>query len=281
MTVGGTIRRMDRSAPWYPHDADALRRMIAGFAPPQPPVPALGVIVPHAGYRYSGECAHLAIGAVDVPETVLVLGVDHRAGGAPFSLWPGGPWQTPFGEVPPAEELVAALAAIDGIDPEIGRHPVEHSADNEMPLLHARQPAPRAAVLNIGISPRDPRAGLARFDAVGKAVATVIKQLGEPVLIVASTDLSHEGGPGNHARQTAQDAAIRAAIEAFDAPALHALIAEDGVTMCGGGPVLVAMAATRALGAARIEVLDQRNSADATGEVGDYVVGYLAARIVG
>ena len=67
--------------------------------------------------------------------------------------------------------------------------------------------------------------------------------------------------------------------DAPDTAALHAAI-EAGATMCGSVPVGLMLRIARELGATRCDVLDQRTSADATGVPGDYIVGYLSARVV-
>ena len=277
MTAATARRRLDRSSPWYPQEPQALRQLIDGFARADDCVPGVGLIVPHAGYRFSGECANLAWSSVQIPQRVLIIALDHR-GGSRLDLWPGGPWETPFGDVAGAADLIDVLAAVPGVAVCEGHHPFEHSGDNQMPLLAHYRPDARVAMLNVGVSARRPGA-TAWMDAAAMALTAAVRKLGEPVLIAASSDLSHEEGDGNLQRVQSQDAAVRMALEQFDTAALQAAI-DAGATMCGSVPVGLMLRMARELGATRCDVLDQRTSVDATGVPGDYIVGYLSARVV-
>lgn len=282
-TAATTRRPIDRRTPWYPHDAAGLRAMIERFATAPDRVAGYGLIVPHAGFAYSGECANIAWSSVELPSRVLIIALDHR-GGARLDLWPGGPWETPFGDVAGATDLIDALAQVPGVTLAAGHHPQEHSGDNQMPLLAWHRAAAgrdvRVAVLNVGVSARRPGAVDFMDDTAAAIAAMLARDFGnERVLIAASSDMSHEQGHGNLQRVQRQDAAVRDALERYDLPALHAAI-EAGATMCGSVPVGLMMRIARQLGATRCEVLDQRTSADATGVVGDYLVGYLSARVV-
>ena len=104
---------------FYPADGVALAaqvdRFMAGGAPRER---ALGVVVPHAGYVYSGAVAGAVYARVNVPPRVVVLGPNHTGRGARAALWPEGAWETPLGEVTIDPALTGALASSPLTSPE-------------------------------------------------------------------------------------------------------------------------------------------------------------------
>ena len=69
----------------------------------------LGLLAPHAGYVYSGACAGQGYGRVTLSETVIILGVNHRGGGAPLAVDGNDFWETPLGNVAINSELRSRL----------------------------------------------------------------------------------------------------------------------------------------------------------------------------
>lgn len=97
---------------FYPARAARLKADVTDLLDrSQPPREALAVVVPHAGYVYSGPVAGAVYGRVSIPETVALLGPNHTGRGVPVSVWPGGAWRTPLGDVEVDEAFVAALQA--------------------------------------------------------------------------------------------------------------------------------------------------------------------------
>ena len=121
------IRQPAVAGQFYPRDAGALRATIeraflSSLGPGE--VPAVesglrhiaGMVVPHAGYPYSGACAAWAYAALardGRPQVVGLLGVNHRGIGQPLALSPAHGWQTPLGGMPVARELAEQLLALD------------------------------------------------------------------------------------------------------------------------------------------------------------------------
>ena len=69
----------------------------------------LGIVSPHAGYIYSGRVAGNLYSKIEIPDTVIILSPNHTGFGAPYSIWPGGSWRTPLGDVAVDEEVVPEL----------------------------------------------------------------------------------------------------------------------------------------------------------------------------
>ncbi len=230
---------------FYEGDADALARQVEScFTDPRGPgsLPPRhrsaerrirAIVVPHAGYRYSGAIAALAfarIAAERPPEHLLILGVDHQ-GAAEGAALSDRDWATPLGPVPVDRELVQALRhapiAID--DPA---HRFEHSIEVELPFLQYVLPNPRIAALMVRFGP------YSYLEEVAGVVREAVKD--RDVLLVASTDFSHYI-PADEAKQL-----DRRAIDQIlaRAPAgLYRTVAENDISMCGIAPTTVLLAA--------------------------------------
>jgi AmmeMemoRadiSam system protein B len=106
-------------------------------------------------------------------------------------------------------------------------------------------------------------------DALGRAVR------GRPVLLVASSDLSHY-----HDARTASalDAVVLRHVEALDDEGLMRALEQEPGHACGGGPMVAVLRAARTSGATRSRVLRYADSGDVSGDK-EAVVGYMAAAI--
>ncbi|MCI4321676.1 MAG: AmmeMemoRadiSam system protein B, partial [Thermoplasmata archaeon] len=191
------------------------------------------IVVPHAGYVYSGPIAARAYDRVAsdaAARAVLVLGVDHHGAGPPAAL-SDRPWETPLGIVPSESDLVAALTS-DPVVVDEAAHRREHSIEVQLPFLQYTEPQPRVVPLQV------------RFDsfeelaAIGAVVRNAIR--GRDVLLVASTDFSHYI-PREDARRL--DALALDQILAQNARGLYDTVANHRISMCGIAPTTVLLSA--------------------------------------
>jgi MEMO1 family protein len=252
---------------WYPGDPDELRATLSAATPTGVvPAPARAVISPHAGYRFSLGVAAETMARVVVPRTVVVLCPNHTVPPPILSLWAGGSWETPLGEVPIDEELARAIAReCPGVTRELSAHRKEHAIELQLPILQQRQPDLRLVPLVVAAP------DLATLQALGEGIATAI-QAHEPddVLLVASTDMTHFE-TAEVAR--AQDERALARVEALDPAGLLELCVSEGITMCGVRPTTAVLYAALALGATSVERVRYANSGDVSGDHSS-VVGY-------
>ena len=248
---------------FYPDDAvelrDAVDAMLADAPPPSPgsAVPE-AVIVPHAGYVYSGPTAatayaRIAPGKGSIARVVLV-GPTHRVPVRGVALPGVGAFRTPLGDLPVAETWAEErLAHLPQVSVVAETHRWEHSLEVQIPFL-------QRVLGECEIVP------LLAGDATGEEVADVLDALasGPDTLTVISSDLSHYLAYDD-ARQV--DAATIARISALDGPIDHALA-------CGATPIngLIEWARRRRLVPT---LLDARNSGDTAGDK-DRVVGYCS-----
>jgi AmmeMemoRadiSam system protein B len=223
---------------------------------------ALGVVVPHAGYAYSGAVAGAVFGRVALPPKVIVLGPNHTGFGDAVALSPAEAWRTPLGEVPVDATLTAALAGGPGVSTDALAHLREHALEVQVPFLQRARPDVALAALCLS------HLSYAQCEALGQAVARAAEP--EAALVVASSDMSHHL-PAAVAREL--DARALERVLALDARGLHEVVHRDRITMCGVIPVTVMLVAARARGATRAELVRYAHSGEVTGD-DRAVVGY-------
>ncbi len=244
---------------FYPADAIQLREMVGAMIEREAaPTKALLAISPHAGYVYSGPAAGKVFGRVVVPERVVVMGPNHRGVGAPAAIMSRGQWQTPLGNVELDSELGGRLLKLSPLlreDPTA--HRMEHSLEVQLPFLQVLQPRLKLTPICLGWL------GYPECEALGTALAQAISSMGEDVLMVASTDMTHYE-PAAVAREK-DELAISCILE-LDPRGLYDVVRTRGITMCGVIPTVVGLVAARQLGASRAELVVYTNSGEVTGD---------------
>jgi len=265
---------------FYPADPDRLReavlRYMEGAVSPQAPG-VVAIVVPHAGYVYSGQIAADGFRQAEgkAISTVVILGTNHTS--RPFrgaSLWYGGAYETPLGLAPVDEDVAAALRTKEHLFPfRRDTHEREHSVEVEVPFVQVLFPDAKIVPMVVGSSDPD------ICQRLGEAIAEAVE--GKDVLIVASSDLSHYP-PHDEAMKT--DLRYLRAVATMDAAEVKRTVREEmargasglSTCACGEGPILVAMAAARELGARRAVALSYANSGETPLGDWDRCVGYGA-----
>jgi AmmeMemoRadiSam system protein B len=256
---------------FYPDDPGELARTIAGLITkksPDNPGGARGIIVPHAGYAYSGPTAGRAYGRLirGAYETVVVVAPSHREFFEGVSVYNGEAYQTPLGSVPVDTALREALiAAAPCVHASSQGHGAEHAVEVHLPFLQSVLGS--FSFLPCVIGHQTPEICF----ALGVALGAVLR--GRKALLVASTDLSHFR---SDSEARAIDAVMIGDVRTFDPRALMAHLSEGATEACGGGPAVSVMTALREIGATRLDVTDYATSGDVTGDLRS-VVGYMSA----
>jgi len=253
---------------FYPSSRTALIQMLERFVEArEDAAPAVAVIAPHAGYVFSGGVAGAVYARVAVPHDVILLSVNHgRSPGAEFALFDEGTWQTPLGDVHIATELVAAIvAACPMVRSDPQAHSMEHSGEVHVPFLRYRNPDVRIAPICITQS------SLPALREFGTALAQAVERFPRPVLLVASTDMTHFE---RHEAATEKDHLVIEKILQLDEQAMWDTVRRHHVSMCGHDPVAAAIAYAKARGATSAELIDYKTSGDSPYGSRDEVVGY-------
>lgn len=277
-----SVREPDFAGAWYPYKKAAVLKTIKEFeadarGPRELTGDLVGGIVPHAGWYFSGKLACNVIKVLSErskADTVVIFGTHMRPGQMP-TIFKGGPWWTPLGEVAVDEELVDLLTAGIKFDIETPQH---HDNDNtiELQIPFVRHYIPEARVVTIGAPPSD-----RSFDIV-KALVKGAADLGRRMVVIGSTDLTHYGpnygmmphGIGEKAVKWVKEVNDRKAIDLMLALDHEGLIEEalDNHNACCMGAAASALLAGKMLGAKKGEVLAYYTSYDV--EPGTSFVGY-------
>lgn len=274
------VHRCSGAGKWFPADPDELAKMVDAFLAQVEGVEGgqpIAIIVPHAGYVFSGQvaaCAYKQVEGVDY-EVIVIIGDTHSgAGSAEIAVYSAGTFETPLGSVPVDGEVAQAIVAADehiAFDPEAFDH--EHPIENQLPFL--QRVCKGFSIVPIVFRESSLENAQTLSDVLIKVLA------GKKTLIVASTDLSHYP-PYEDALEV--DAATLAAIEAMDPQRLLDTADEymaKGIPnlvtcFCSRGAVLTAMLTAPELGADQVKVLKYVNSGDTPFGSRDKVVGYGA-----
>ncbi len=275
---GGEIRPAAVAGKFYPESSAVLKLSVEKFMEDALPAQAkepLAIVVPHAGYIFSGQiCADGYNQAVGRDyETVVILGTNHTAPRLhKVALYPGAGFKTPLGIAPVDEETVTALiAACPDCTADAAPHIREHSVEVQVPFIQVL--FPKAMILPAVVGQVD----AALCDRFGAALAKVLK--GRRALVVASSDLSHYPAAAD---AEDVDHATLEAIPSLDPAVLHAAIQTQmarrikglDTSACGEAPIMAAMAAAKAMGATGGRVVSYANSGDLPIGERDRVVGY-------
>ena len=266
---------------FYPDTEGALRTQIHNcflhsLGPRSiPSIPAtiddqlVGIVVPHAGYDYSGPVAansYYQLGRSGLRETVIILGPNHTGYGSGVSTMMDGQWATPLGEVPLDKPLASSIARFSSlIDVEEEAHKREHSIEVQLPFLQFIYPR-RFRFVPICMMIQDLETSMEIGDAIARASA------GTGAMLVASSDWTHYE-PYESARKKDLEA-IGAVLE-MDEKKFQDVIEEKNVSACGYGPVTAVLHASKILGAKQAKLLSYQTSGDTAGDERS-VVGYAA-----
>ncbi len=251
---------------FYPGGTKALRREVEDLLPTgEELVEGVGVVVPHAGYLYSGRVAGAVYARVNPPEACVIVGPNHSGLGAGAAVMTSGTWETPLGEEVIDTELARAILDRSRVLEEDDRaHRKEHSIEVQLPFLQLLFPE----VPFVPICLFSHEYGVCHD--VGEAMGGAIQASGKRVLLIASTDMSH------YVSQEMAERKDRIAIEAIvnlDPERLHITVLRERISMCGFHPTTAMLIAAKALGGTRAELIRYATSGDVTKDYKS-VVGY-------
>ncbi len=230
----------------------------------------IGLIVPHAGYSYSGPVAahsYYDLASHGLSESIIILGPNHTGRGSGVSTVTEGEWSTPLGDVPIDTALAKEIVeGSDLIDVEEEAHKEEHSIEVQLPFLQFIYPR-RFMFVPICMMLQDLQTSIEVGEAIAKAASR------HRAVVIASSDWTHYESQERAAIKDKQ--AIQAALE-MDEKKFQQTIEERMVSACGYGPVTALIHAAKILGAAHAKLLSYQTSGDVAGDKRS-VVGYAAA----
>ncbi len=231
----------------------------------------LGVIVPHAGYIYSGPVAahaYYKLSKEEPPNTIILIGPNHTGIGIGVATYKGKAWKTPLGEIEIDLELAKLLTEKSyylGFDNDA--HAYEHSLEVQLPFLQyiygdSFKIVPITAYMQDLDIAKD----------LGEAIHKVKEETGTDLIIVASTDFNHYE---SHEITVNKDMLAIQAILDRDEKRLYRVLEEHNITMCGPVGVATLIILSKLLNTDKPILLKHATSGDVTGEK-DWVVGYAS-----
>jgi MEMO1 family protein len=274
MTEASFVRPPVVAGMFYPEHEQELRHTVESLMNEAPPSPhsgsLLGLVVPHAGYMYSGRTAARAFALLKNRQigTVVLVGPSHREYFDGVSVFSGASFKTPLGSVEVDASLRSDLMKkYPSIQSSVVGHKAEHSLEVQLPFLQFAVHDLKILPIVMGDQKRNYCEGL------GSALAEVAKDHG--LFFVASSDLSHYY-PSRVAQKL--DAVAIASIQELNYDALMSDLEGNQTEACGGGPIAAVLYAAKRAGADFCEVLDSCNSGDVSGDT-ERVVGYVSAAL--
>ncbi len=273
-----TIRRRSLPEGWYPSTASGVRARCEAWESSLPTVSQRysSVIVPHAGWAFSGRLAYRAIRAMpQTTETVVVVG-GHLRSSDPVVVAPETGFETPFGHLEADLELISSLNERFDVRED---HAADNTVEVQLPLVHHLSPSARVVALRC---PPAPCAG-----EVGRFIAGYAAERGQVVFVVGSTDLTHYGpaygfvteqagsDPSQWVREE-NDRPIVDAMVRLDAPRVIRLAVERHAA-CSSGAAAAAIGFAARVGSPRGELIEYAQSCDVRPDssfVGYAAIGY-------
>jgi hypothetical protein len=267
------IRKAVWARTFYEENAESLSRQIDYFLHnvKKEPLSAeniIAIIAPHAGYFYSGQVAASAYRLVQGKdyETVIIIAPSHRYGFRGCSIYLQGGYESPLGIVNIDESLASKLSKASGFKYVPQAHAEEHSVEVQIPFIQKTLPHAKIVPVVMGFQTKETITSLAN------ALTKVLK--GKNVLVVASTDMSHQL-PKKRANDI--DSKTTSLIQSLQINLLIRKIEKGENILCGGGPVTSTLLYAKKK-KARVEILHYADSSQAGGPESG-VVGYMAAAI--
>jgi AmmeMemoRadiSam system protein B len=227
---------------------------------------AIGALVPHAGYMYSGAVAGAVYSRLKLPPRLIILCPNHTGLGAMLSIMPAGTWRTPLGDVFIDTELAERLLQRNtDLEPDTLAHAREHAIEVQLPFVQQAAEQPFRFVPIV--------IGTGRFDTLatlGETLARTAAEFGSDILLLASSDMNHYE---SEAVTRVKDAKAIGEILRLDARGLYDTVRREGISMCGFGPAVAMLTAAEGLHAASAKLVQYSTSAETSGDF-DRVVGY-------
>ncbi len=255
---------------FYPRKADELKRELNDFLRHAPNYygNVLGIIVPHAGYVYSGQCAAYGYKAIQDKEIerVILIAPSHSTNHIAYSIGDYKFYETPLGKVRVDRKGVEALLSQDEFIFDSLLHEREHSLEVQLPFI--KMVAPDAELIPIIFAQQT----LDNSKFLAKKVLELFKEKEDKTVIIISTDLSHYF-PTDLAEK--KDTTFILNVLSGDSDALYEAKNEGKCEACGLGGVLTLMEIAKLHGDVRFKKLCYSNSGQINKDY-DNVVGYTS-----
>jgi len=201
------------------------------------------VIVPHAGYLFSGACAawsYKEIAESKFPDAFLLLGPNHFGTGSGLSI---GDWRTPLGLVKTHKDLIRGIKENTDLNITEHNHITEHSLEVQLPFLQFanKDMMPNLRIIPVTIGKNHD------YEVLAKQLHEYLTKTKKNINIIVSTDFTHYGPSYSYVpftsdipeRISSLDKGAIELITRYDAPGFKDYVNKTGITICGFMPILV------------------------------------------
>jgi hypothetical protein len=277
-SFSSNIKEPSAAGTFYPDNPKELSKMVdslvASVSAKSIDGEIFALIVPHAGYGFSGETAAFGYKLLKNRKykTVIVIGTSHRYGFSGVSVYPEGKFATPLGNIEVDKEFALKLLNQDKeiyFEPQAFKN--EHSVEVQLPFLQRTLNGFKIVPIVTGDCPLSTCDRLASLlkDAIGDR---------KDVLVVVSTDLYHGY---DYEEAEAVDNLTISYINNMDAEGLYYGLRDGKLQLCGGFGVVSTIILAKELGHNKVKLLKNTNSAQVTSKKikGTWTVGYASLAI--
>lgn len=273
------VKGPDVAGQFYPADPKELKDKIQYFFDSVDPRfdkgEIFGLILPHAGYDFSGKTASYGYKLIkDKPyKTIVIIASSHRHSFRGVAVYAEGAFRTPLGEVEvDADFAKKMLAGDEEVREDESLFGGEHPIEVQIPFLQVSLSGFKIVPVIMGSG---------SFLTCRKLAGLLKSAIGErrDVLVIASTDLYHGY---DYEEADTFDRSTLGYIRNMDEEGLYYAVNSSSVPICCGGmPVVTMFILAKDMGHDYIKVLDHTNSALVTGNMfkGVWTVGYAACAI--
>lgn len=260
---------------FYQEDPDSLGRQVRQYvtddlSKEQP----IGLVSPHAGLIYSGSVAGEVYSSIEMPETFVLIGPNHTGLGTNISLMSQGEWEMPDGPFRIDEKLSRRILTNTPLaKSDTQAHLLEHSLEVQLPFISyfSKETKRKPEIVPIIIM----SATLDDCRLLGEGISKAIKSSDYPIVIVASSDMSHYVSDDT-AREKDKMAIDK--ILSLEPEGLYNTVRKERISMCGYLPATIMLYAAKALGAKKARLIKYTTSAEVSRDY-DHVVGYAGILI--
>jgi AmmeMemoRadiSam system protein B len=223
-------------------------------------------MVPHAGWKFSGQLAADVLKRIEYPANVIIIGPKHTAIGVEWAVAPQLVWGLPNGNLGSNERLAKALASgIPGLRLDSKAHEQEHGIEVELPFIQRLAPKTRVVGVTIGSATKQ------RCEEFAEGLANVVSAEQEPPLLIISSDMNHYASDAETRRL---DELALERLDRLDTDGLYDVCTAEHISMCGMRPAVMIIKALQKLGrVSTCQRVGYATSADVTGD-STRVVGY-------
>ena len=260
------IRKPAVAGRFYPAGKEALAGEVSKFLGTlRADIKAKGILVPHAGYMYSGHVAGAVYALIQVPARIIIMCPNHTGMGASLAIMSSDSWEIPLGKIEIDSDLAKRLMhQCHLLSEDVEAHRFEHSLEVQLPFLYAIRNDFKFVPITIGTG------GYASLERLGKAIAATRKEVGEDILVIASSDMNHYE---SDAITRAKDRMAINKILELDPKGLYDVVKSESISMCGFGPAIAMLNSLDDLPSRKAELVKYATSGDVSGDRSE-VVGY-------